>query len=48
MLTAKAVRDFLHRVYELAEMGVDMDPIMERSFTFKIRVDELVAPYWEM
>jgi hypothetical protein len=34
-LTAKAISNFLRKADKLAEMGVNMDPITERSFEFK-------------
>jgi hypothetical protein len=44
-LTAKAVLDFKRKADMLAEMGVDMDPIMERSLRFDRALTEIVAPY---
>jgi hypothetical protein len=36
ILITKAVSDFLCKVDKLAEIGVDMDPIMERSLTLAL------------
>jgi predicted ATP-grasp superfamily ATP-dependent carboligase len=36
---------FIHKADEMAEMDVRIDPLMERSFKYKRRLEELMAPH---
>lgn len=43
MLPAKAVSSLIHKIDKLAEMDVNIDLLMVRSFKFKRRLADLMA-----